>query len=75
MYAVEYILGNKPVYQKISRATHPAEKQEITFLYFLQVEVASDVCIRSVFSWCSLCIRQLNVGILWPFYSSKRVSL
>lgn len=37
MCAIEYILGNKQIYQKISGATYPAEKQEITFLYFLQI--------------------------------------
>lgn len=37
MYAIEYILGNKQIYQRISRATHPAEKQEITFLCLLQI--------------------------------------
>lgn len=38
MCAIEYILGNKQIYQKISTATYSAEKQDIIiFLHFLQI--------------------------------------
>jgi len=67
MYAIEYILGNKQIHQKISRATHPATNQDITSCR----EVASDMCIRSGFLLV-LSLRQLNVGYSLAIFLFKK---